>query len=227
MKVKSLMTTAVLSIGPELPLKDVAEILADRRISGLPVVGAHGEVLGVVSEADILVKEAGSHPSEERLLARLLRADPETKWKLEARTAGEAMSSPALTIGPERTVDEAAARMIERGVKRLPVVDDEGKLVGIVTRTDMIRAFVRPDADLLEEITEEVLARTLWIPPDRISVTVSRGEVTLAGTVDSKQDAELVRHFVGRVPGVVSVRSELRWLDEDLERHRSLGRHHA
>jgi CBS domain-containing protein len=225
MKVKSLMTTAVLSIGPELPLKDVAEILADRRISGLPVVGAHGEVLGVVSEADILVKEAGSHPSEERLLARLLRADPETKWKLEARTAGEAMSSPALTIGPERTVDEAAARMIERGVKRLPVVDDEGKLVGIVTRTDMIRAFVRPDADLLEEITEEVLARTLWIPPDRISVTVSRGEVTLAGTVDSKQDAELVRHFVERVPGVVGVRSELRWLDEDPEWHRSLGRH--
>jgi CBS domain-containing protein len=227
MKVKNLMTTDVLSIGPEASLKDVAAILADRRISGLPVVGARGEVLGVVSEADILVKEAGPHPSEGGLLARLLRADPETKWKLEARTAGEAMSSPAFTIGPERTVDEAAARMIERGVKRLPVVDDEGKLVGIVTRTDMIRAFVRPDADLLEEITEEVLARTLWIPPDRISVTVSRGEVTLAGTVDSKQDAELVRHFVGRVPGVVSVRPELRWLDEDLERHRSLGRHHA
>jgi CBS domain-containing protein len=224
MKVKDLMTTEVLSIGPEASLKDVAEILAQRHISGLPVVGARGEVLGVVSEADILVKEAGLDASGGGLLSRLLLADLETKWKLEARTAGEAMSSPALTIGPERTVDEAAARMVERGIKRLPVVDENGKLVGIVTRTDMIRAFVRPDSALLEEITEDVLARTLWIAPERVSVTVSRGEVTLAGRLDSKEDAELVRHFVERVPGVVSVRSELGWLDEDSGRHVSLGR---
>jgi CBS domain-containing protein len=222
MKVKKLMTTDVLSIGPEAPLKDVAAILAERRISGLPVVGAQGEVLGVVSEADILVKEAGRDPSGGGLLARLLLSDLQAKWKAEARTAGEAMSAPALTIGPEGSVDEAAARMLEHGVKRLPVVDEHGELVGIVTRTDLIHAFVRPDSALLEEITEEVLVRTLWLSPGRVSVTVSRGEVTLAGMLDSKADAELVEHFVERVPGVVAVRSDLRWEVEDARHRMSL-----
>ena len=101
--------------------------------------------------------------------------------------------------------------MIEEGVNRLPVVDDEERLIGIVTRADLVRAFVRSDDEVEQEIREDVIRRTLWIEPDTIQVEVEGGEVRLSGEVETKGDAELIPTFVQRVPGVVAVLSKLRW----------------
>ena len=212
MKVKDVMTQDVKTVGFDTPLKDVARTLAEARISGLPVVSAAGRVVGVVTEADILYKERGQTPQHGGLFGLLLSGDDlEAEAKLNARTAGESMSAPAITIGPGRPLAEAASKMLEERVNRLPVVDDDGKLVGIVTRADLVKAFLRPDEDIASEIRDEVILRTLWIAPERVSIKVERGEVTLAGRVESELDAELVAQFAQRVPGVVSVLSKLSW----------------
>jgi CBS domain-containing protein len=195
------MTRDVITVAPTASLRTVAETLSGYRISGVPVVD-DGHVLGVVSEADIIEKEA----AEPRGWFR--RKRPTAK---EARTAGEAMTSPAVTVPPRRDVSLAARLMVERKINRLPVVTEEGALVGIVTRADLVRAFVRSDEEIERELREDVAAKTLWIDPERLEITVESGEVTLAGEVDLKADAELLQRFAARVPGVVSVRSELRW----------------
>jgi CBS domain-containing protein len=211
MKISDVMTRDVRTVSPGTPLKEAAAVLARNGISGLPVVDADGVVVGVLSEADILVKESGPPPRHAGLLAWLLEpSDPSLPAKLEARTAGEAMTSPALTIGPGRPVRDAASHMLEDGVNRLPVVDETGRLVGIVTRADLVRAFTRSDEEIREEIESDVLRRTLWInDPAAIRVTVEGGAVTLAGSVPTATDAELLPRFVQRVPGVVGVTSEL------------------
>lgn len=220
MKVEEVMTRDVRTVTPSTPLKDVAALLAEHRISGIPVV-EDGRVVGVVSEADILVKERAEKSGRPGLLGLLLDDTAEVEVKLQARTAGDAMTSPAITIGPSRSVTEAAAKMIDEGVNRLPVVDDEGKLVGIVTRADLVRAFLRSDEQIEHEIREDVILRTLWIPPENLSVSVNKGEVTITGHVETKAEAELVETFVARVPGVVSVHSKLTWETEERGRGRA------
>jgi len=215
MRVQDLMTTNVLTVPTSAPLKDAAALLASHRISGLPVVDDNRHVLGVLSEGDILFKESGP-PERPSMLERLLAVpsigfDP----KLGARTVGEAMSAPALTIGPRRPVTEAATTMIEEGVNRLPVVDDEKHLIGIVTRADLVRAFVRSDAELEREIREDVLRRMMWMEPGMVSVEVADGEVRLTGEVETKTDAEILPRLVQRVPGVVGVLSKVRWRDDE------------
>ena len=120
-----------------------------------------------------------------------------------------------VTIGAKRSLAEAANAMIDEDVNRLPVVDDERCLIGIVTRADLVRAFVRSDEEIVREIREDVLRRALWIEPDSVTVVVEDGEVRLSGEVETKADAELIPSFVQRVPGVVSVLSKLRWLAEN------------
>lgn len=219
MKVEDVMTREVKTVTPATPLREVARILAESRVSGVPVV-EDGRVVGVVSEADILVKERGERPGRGGLLGLLWDERRELEAKLQARTAGEAMTSPAITIGPRRPVAEAAAKMIEEKVNRLPVVDDEGNLVGIITRADLVRAFVRSDAEIAREIREDVIFRTLWIPPEQVQVEVERGVVTLRGHVESKSDAELLPSFVQRVPGVISVDAQLTWEEDNGRRRR-------
>jgi len=214
MRVRDLMTTNVLAVRSSTQLKDAAALLAEHRISGLPVVDGEGHVLGVLSEGDILYKETGAK-DKPGLFDRLLSAPPiGLDLKLAARTVGEAMSAPALTIGPRRPVTEAATVMIDEGVNRLPVVDDEERLIGIITRADLVRAFVRSDAEIHHEIMEDVMRRTLWLEPDTLDVEVTGGEVRLSGEVETRTDAELIPTFVQRVPGVVSVLSKLRWREE-------------
>jgi CBS-domain-containing membrane protein len=178
-------------------------------------VDEDGYVVGVVSEADILFKERG--PSSRRgVFAWLLdRYGFEGQLKLEARVAGEAMTVPAIVIEPQRPVAEAAHIMLERRVNRLPVVHD-GELVGIVTRSDLVKAFARPDDAIEREIREDVLSHTLWLrEPEAIAVAVEDGTVKLQGMVDNPADAELVEVFARRVPGVVDVESSLTWLGEN------------
>lgn len=219
MNVKDVMTSDVVTVRPETSLKDVAAILTERRISGAPVVDASGKVVGVVSEGDILFKERG--PSERTGLLAWF-ADPydvAEQLKLAARTAGEAMTAPAKTIAPWRPVSSAAAEMLDEGVNRLPVVDDEGRLMGIVTRADLVRAFVRTDAEIVREVREKVLERALLLEtPETVTVGVDGGVVTLDGFVELRADAELIATLVARLPGVVDVESSVRWRRENPKR---------
>jgi CBS domain-containing protein len=214
MKVKELMNPEVIAVEKETPLKEVAATLADHHISGVPVVD-EARVVGVVSEADILVKERGPEPRHEGLIGWLLGGGVADAGKLAARTAGDAMTSPAITIRTRSRVSEAARLMTQEGVKRLPVVGPDGILVGIVTRADLVRAFARSDDDIEREIREDVVKRTLWLEDHALIVRVEHGEVTLAGELERRNDAELLSAFVERVPGVVSVRSEVAWVWDD------------
>ena len=212
MNVEAVMTSDVETVTPDTPLRGVAELLVEKKISGMPVVD-DGRVVGVISEADILAKERGKVPERGRLLDFLLDDRARAELKLEATTAGEAMTAPAVTIGPQTLVASAAAKMIDEHVNRLPVVDRDGRLIGIVTRADLVRAFVRTDAELAEEIRSDVLLRALWLPPDSVDVGVVEGVVTLTGSVENRATAEMLPGFVQRVPGVVSVLSEVTWED--------------
>lgn len=217
MNVRDIMTSDVITVTPGTSLKDVAAVLVERRISGVPVVGRDGKVVGVVSEADILFKERGQ-VERKGLLAALADATygDEGRLKLGARTASEAMTAPAQTIAPWQLVSTAAARMVDHGINRLPVVDDEGLLVGIVTRADLVRAFVRPDAEIEREIREQVLEQALMLEaPSGVTVVVDGGKVTLGGSVALRTDAELVPTLVAKVPGVVEVDSSIGWREDN------------
>ena len=212
MKIKDVMTEDVLTVPTSKTLKETAQLLADTGISGMPVVGDDGNVVGVISEADILFKERSPERRRGGSFAWLFFPDMvENEAKLDARTAGEAMSSPAVTIGPNRPVGEAAARMLDESVNRLPVVDEDGKLIGIVTRADLVRAFTRSDSEIENEIRKELISRTFWLAPSDLEIRVRAGEVTIAGEVDTKSDAELLPELIGQVPGVVSVDAKLTW----------------
>jgi CBS domain-containing protein len=215
MKIEHLMSTDVITVRPDTSLKQVAETLMRHRISGAPVVNEQGTVLGVVSEADILAKERGPEAPRGGLVRRLLR-DAESE-KPAVRTAADAMSVPATTIGPSRDVSEAARLMLEQGIKRLPVVGPIGTLLGIVTRSDLVRAFARSDDEIENEIRDDLMPRTLWLDDEAIRVEVEGGEVTLSGEVARRTEAELLSLLVERVPGVVEVRSALAWRLDDLK----------
>lgn len=208
MKVSELMTKDVVTVTATTTLHEAAKLLVEKRISGMPVVDDDDRVIGVLSEADILVKAGGS-ASRNRLLGWLFEPDFGDEDKIRAQTVGEAMSAPALTISSHRPVHEAARLMVGEGVNRLPVVED-GKLVGILTRADVVRAFSRSDAEIAEEIRSDILRRTFWLEPGRVSVTVVDGAVTLEGEVETAADEEVLPALVARVPGVVVVHAELR-----------------
>ena len=209
-RVGDVMTHDVVSVTPDTQLKDVARVLVERGISGLPVCDAHGAVVGVLSEADLLVKQGGSPERSGGLFAWLVEtASAPDLAKLRAHTAGEAMTSPALTVETASPVSEAARTMVSLGVNRLPVVED-GRLVGIVTRADLVRLFTRSDEEIARDIRRDVVKR-LWIAPERIEVDVEHGEVVLRGEVDTEVEAGLLEKRIPLVAGVVGVRSELSW----------------
>ncbi|MGZ8691147.1 MAG: CBS domain-containing protein [Gaiellaceae bacterium] len=208
MKVRDVMTADVATVAPDTDLRDVAALLVQMRISGVPVVEG-GRVLGVVSERDILFKERPSDGLHRGVLASLMD-EGDLMLKIEARTAGTAMTSPAVTIGPTRGVADAAALMLDESISRLPVVEGHA-LVGIVTRHDLVRAFARSDEEIWQEIEADPLIRSYWPSLGADDISVTNGEVTLSGKVDSREHARLIEAFVDRVPGVLGVSSRLHW----------------
>ena len=210
MKVVDAMSADVHTVAPETPLKDAAALLARHRISGLPVL-EDGIVVGVISEADIVVRSTGGQEPRS-LLGKLFGG--RRREDVGPTHIRQAMSSPAITIAPDRPVAEAARVMVEHRVNRLPVADGS-RLVGIVTRADIVRAFVRPDEELEREIREDVAEKALWIDSKTLDIRVDRGVAKLSGEVERPADADLLQRFTAAVPGVVSVDSALRWrLDE-------------
>jgi CBS domain-containing protein len=229
MKVADVMSTEVVTARPQTPLKDVARLLAEHEISGLPIVRGEGEVVGVISEADLLVKERGARPRRTGLLAWVLdSADPGEQLKLEARLAGEAMTSPPITIAPHRTLAAAAQLLLEHGIDRLPVVRS-GRLVGIVTRADLVRAFARSDEKIAAEVHVEIdYYLALGGDYSTITATVDGGVVRLSGHARRRSTAEALPEHVRRaVPGVMDVVSELGWLEDDSKPERTVTRERA
>ena len=215
MKVNEIMTVNSAAVGQDATLKQVAALMVERGISGVPVVNADRHVLGVVSEADIILK-AASRPESAGVLGRFFAPKAVDERHLAATTAGEAMTAPAVTIDAEQSVAEAARLMVEHQVNRLPVIAG-GKLAGIVTRADIVRAFTRSDTEIWEELRNDVIPTKLWISPDELDVIVIRGQVKVTGNVATRTEAELIEAFAWRVPGVVSVDcSELSWEADDL-----------
>ncbi len=220
MNVAEAMTRNVVAVSPETPLKDVASAMVQHGISGVPVVDAGGTVLGVVSEADFVIKERGSAAVHHRFLARFFgesRATIAELRKIEARTAGEAMTSPAVTVEADAHLSEVARIMADRRINRLPVVAD-GRLVGIITRADVVRAFIRPDQDLERLVRDVVLAQTaFWLEPDIFGVTVTDGVVALTGRVERRSLADAIVQVTRDLGGVIAVRSALTWEQDDVD----------
>lgn len=218
------MSREVIAVREDTPLKRVAAVLAEHRASGMPVVDDDGQVRGVLSRSDLTgwrserahraagqvrLKPPHQPGGAERRPARL------PQGKAGARTAGDLMSFPAVTVGPRQNVVEAARVMARSGVGRLPVVDEEGRLVGIVSRTDLLSVFLRPDSAIREEIETEVLTRALWLAPGRVVATVYDGVVTLIGTVPRRSDVPIAVLLTSRVDGVVATVDRLDFDEDD------------
>lgn len=203
MRIDEVMSRDVVTVSPDTPLKEVAALLADRAISGVPVV-ENDRVVGVVSESDLVRKEYAPAEDRPRLLARLAGR---RKNLVDAVTAGDAMTVPATTVEPWTSVCWAACLMVEHDVNRLPVVE-HGRLLGIVARADLVRAFARSDDDVAREIVEEVLP-SFSLLPSAVTVTVEQGQVTLAGELADERDVQALPQAVRRVAGVVRVDSTL------------------
>ena len=209
--VAAVMTTDVVTVGPDTVYKEVVERLHDRRVSAAPVVDTESRVLGVVSEADLLLKE---ERRDSRPGSSFLRPHGDAA-RAQALNAAALMTSPAVTVGPDATLTEAARLMHRRRVKRLPVVDADGRLVGIVSRADLIQVYLRSDDAIATEIRDEVLRRELAIDPDTVTVTVKEGVVRLEGQVETKSLAAITGRLVRAVQGVVAVENRLRWKLDD------------
>jgi CBS domain-containing protein len=206
------MTTSVVTVDRITPYQDIDRLLTEHRISGVPVLMIGRQVAGVVSEADLLAAE-----DETARQARLASAIGR-RWRLRKQphvslTAGALMTAPAITIGPDATIPAAARLMNTHHVRRLPVVDSDGKLVGIVTRRDLLSIFLRPDADIVHDVRQVLEELPLANPAD-VTVTVQHGVVTLSGAIESASQRyrdliPIALRLASDVDGVVDVVNEL------------------
>ena len=207
--VKDVMTTTVVAVREEADFKEMVAGLRSRRVSAFPVIDAAGRVIGVVSEADLLLKEAAP-TGLSRLSWRLTE-----RSKAEGVTAAEVMTKPAVTIGQDATVTEAAQRMQSRRVKRLPVVDEDGRLRGIVSRADVLSVFERPDKEIWDDVVKGVITGEFGLDSELFVVTVRSGVVTVTGSVDRHADATGLLGAIRRLEGVVALRDRLSYPSKD------------
>jgi CBS domain-containing protein len=182
-KVKDVMTVDVTSAREHTPYKELVRLLRERRFSALPVVDAGQRVLGIVAEADLAGAKVG--------------------------TAGELMSRPAITVGPDATVAEAVRLLRQHHVKRLPVADPGGRLVGIVNRSDLLGVFLRPDEEIRQEVVEEVIFSRFGLALDRFKVTVCEGVVRLEGRCARRSQIPVLLTALAAVEGVARVENRL------------------
>jgi CBS domain-containing protein len=212
--VKDLMTPQVVTVGPATPFKEIAARLAEHRVSAVPVVD-DGRVLGVVSEADLLLKEEFPDPDQDIPLFWTKRRRLE-QGKAAGTTARELMSVALVSISPDATVAEAARRMHAAGVKRLPVVGEGGRLVGIVSRGDLLKVFNRTDQAIRREIIDDVIVGEFTMDPNRFFIHVDDGVVVLQGRVERHSLLPYLFRAVHAVEGVVRVENRLAYdLDDE------------
>lgn len=211
--VGELMTRPVVQAPREMPFKELVGLLTENEVTAVPVVDGSGRPIGVVSEADLLRKSAGQTDPSGLLPVPHLEA-----WE-RAKAAGARadalMSAPAVCARPEWTVVEAARVMSDRNIRRLPVVDETDKLLGIITRGDLLRVFLRHDDAIRDEIERDLLRRTLRLAPSAMTVDVREGEVTLNGSVEARSLIPVIVRLCRGVDGVVSVSEHIAYGTDD------------
>jgi CBS domain-containing protein len=207
-RVGDVMTTSVVTVDRITPYQDIDRLLTERRISGVPVLMMGRQVVGVVTEADLLAAEDET-ARQARMAGTMGHRYHLRKQPHVSLTAGALMTSPAITIGPDATIPAAARLMNTHHVRRLPVVDEDGKLVGVVSRRDLLSVFLRPDADISHD-ARQVLAELPLADPKDVTVTVKHGVVTLTGTMPSEPDLlPLTLRLIWDIDGVVDVVNRL------------------
>ncbi|MBJ6641623.1 CBS domain-containing protein [Streptomyces sp. DHE7-1] len=204
--VDDVMTRTVVALRTGAVFKEIVQAMQEWRVSALPVLDADGRVVGVVSEADLLPKEEYREGDPDRYAQGRHLADLR---KADAVTAGELMTSPAVTVPPGATLAHAARVMARRGVKRLPVVGQDGTLQGVVSRSDLLKVFLRTDEDIAEDVHREVVVRLFGTGEAPVRVAVRDGVVTLTGRVHDVVLVPLATLLARSVPGVVDVRCAL------------------
>ena len=204
--VKDVMSTHVIAVRPGAGYKEMAAMLRDQRVSAFPVIDDDNKVIGVVSETDLLAKEAleGTVPWTLQSLAR-----QHVRSQVNGVTAAELMTKPVVTIGPDKPVTDAARLMFNMRVKRLPVVSDDGTLIGIVTRSDVLSVYNRPDAEIQREITADLILGKFLCDPAKFTVSVKDGIVTIEGTPETAVVGHDLVNDTRHVEGVVAVRDRL------------------
>lgn len=204
--VRDVMATRVVAVRKTASFKEMIVRMRKSRISAFPVVDDQGRVIGVVSQADMLDKEADLATVPGPLASVLRFGDHQ---KAAGATAAELMTSPAVTVGPDIPLAEAARLMRDHRVKRLPVIDATGRLIGIVSRSDVLSVFTRPDADIRREAAEEMIAESLMLDSRGLGVTVHDGVVTLMGRPETRQVGRDLMEAIRHIDGVIAVRDQL------------------
>ncbi|MCM9077434.1 CBS domain-containing protein [Streptomyces spororaveus] len=204
--VADVMTSKVIAVTPSTGFKDIAAAMERWKVTALPVVEGEGRVVGVVSEADLLAKEE-FHERNPGLIEQMRRLGDTAK--AGSTRAEELMTTPAVTIRPDATLPRAARLMAHRHIKRLPVVDADGTLQGIVSRTDLLKVFLRSDEELAAEIRHDVVERLFPLSHEAVGVTVSQGIATLTGEVCDRDVIPMAEHLTRSVEGIVDVRCRL------------------
>jgi CBS domain-containing protein len=213
-RVSDVMTSDVVSVGENTPYRKIVDTLAEHRISAVPVVDSFDQVLGVVSESDLLHKIEFSDVGDERHLFEGRRRRS-ARTKAAGDLARDLMSTPAVTAMPDTAIPVAARRMESEHVTRLPVVNDLGRLAGIVTRGDLLRVFLRSDAEIRHDVIHEVLRKVLAVEPGAMRVEVRNGTVTIEGRVDRRSAAGLAIRVSHAIPGVVDVVDKIDYAYDD------------
>jgi CBS domain-containing protein len=213
MKVGDVMSTDIMTISADAPLKEAATIMVKSGVSGLPVIGDDRRVVGIITEADFVTAEANRSWGRQRrrLLANFLGdAQPPN-----AKIVADVMTLDPVTIDSASSVTEAARKMTDLRVKRLPVVFPDGTLCGIISRADVMGVFTRPDEELADEIANSVAVDVLGLSPGDIAVTVEDGVAQVTGHVPSRSEARILEELASRVEGVVAVEDSVTWAQDD------------
>jgi CBS domain-containing protein len=210
--VKDVMSTHVIAVRQSAPYKEMATMLHEQRVSAFPVIDDDKKVVGVVSETDMLAKEAleGTAPRT----TQLSLTTESMRSRVNAVTAADLMTRPAVTISPDEPVTRAARLMFDQRVKRLPVTSDDGTLIGILSRSDVLSVYSRPDAEIRHQVTQDLILSTLLCDPDRFTVTVKNGIVTIEGTPETSRAGHDIIDAVRHMEGVVFVRDRLSYPDD-------------
>jgi CBS-domain-containing membrane protein len=212
--VKEVMSRPVVAARESTSFKEIVELMDAHRISALPVVDEQFHLVGIVSEADLLLKE--EHLTKPRRSLFAGRARRKERATAAAVTAAELMTSPVVTVDPDQPLAVAARRMHEARVKRLPVVNPSGRVIGVVSRADLLKVFLRSDEEIRDEVVDTVLVRQLMIDPSSIRVIVRRGVVTLEGVLERRSLVQILVSMVESLDGVVGVRARLTYEFDDL-----------
>lgn len=207
---REVMSSPVITVSPDTPFREVVATMLQHAISGLPVVDEKGRLLGIVTEADLLLKEEEPQPQPALIpwhgsSLRLERIVDRSR-KATGTTAGELMTENVVTATEDTTAHQLARLMRAHNINRIPIVRD-GMLVGIVTRADVLRLFTRGD-DVLAAGIREMLAHDLWIDPKVLAITCRNGVVALSGEVDRRTDRDLIVRWTKTMDGVVGVNAD-------------------